>query len=177
MIFVPHRKHIYRPPEPVMGIALLYIRKNLTCFTLLSCFAHSSTLKMEATCSSELSDDFWRTTRYYISGGRHFHYQSHEKFKSLFLSLPCGFQDVVCWSVSWMLHVCFRLISVPRSFRLSDWWVSKIRIALHVGWTAGKRIPNILNTATPSWKRRLRLSPTARKDTNLTYWTPRSHIG
>jgi hypothetical protein len=34
--------------------------------TLVSCLAYSSTLKMEATCSSETSIDFRRTTRRYI---------------------------------------------------------------------------------------------------------------
>jgi hypothetical protein len=37
-----------------------------TFFTLVSSLAYSSTLKMEATCSSELSVDFQRTTRHYI---------------------------------------------------------------------------------------------------------------
>jgi hypothetical protein len=35
-------------------------------FTLVSCSAYSSTLKMEATCSSETSNDFQRITRRYI---------------------------------------------------------------------------------------------------------------
>jgi hypothetical protein len=35
-------------------------------FTLVSCLAYSSTLKMEAICSSETSNDFQRTTRRYI---------------------------------------------------------------------------------------------------------------
>jgi hypothetical protein len=36
------------------------------CFMLASCFAYSSTLKMEATCSSETSVDFLWTTWFYI---------------------------------------------------------------------------------------------------------------
>jgi hypothetical protein len=35
-------------------------------FTLVSCWAYSSTLKMEATCSSETSVGFQRTTRHYF---------------------------------------------------------------------------------------------------------------
>jgi hypothetical protein len=39
-------------------------------FTLVSRFAYSSTLKMEATCPSEISTDFQRTTRRYIPEDR-----------------------------------------------------------------------------------------------------------
>jgi hypothetical protein len=35
-------------------------------FMLVSCLAHSSTLKMKETCSSETSVEFKRTTRRYI---------------------------------------------------------------------------------------------------------------
>jgi hypothetical protein len=35
-------------------------------FTLVSCLAYSSTLKMEVTCSSETWVDFQRTTQHYI---------------------------------------------------------------------------------------------------------------
>jgi hypothetical protein len=38
----------------------------LLVFTLVSCLAYSSTLKMEATCPSETSVDFQRTTWRYI---------------------------------------------------------------------------------------------------------------
>jgi hypothetical protein len=45
-------------------VRILYIKTDLldTCFMLVSCLAYSSTLKMEATCSSETSVDFQRTT-------------------------------------------------------------------------------------------------------------------
>jgi hypothetical protein len=36
------------------------------CFVLVSCLAYSSALKNEATCSSETSDDFQRTTYGFI---------------------------------------------------------------------------------------------------------------
>jgi hypothetical protein len=39
-------------------------------FTMASCLAYSSTLKMDATCSSETSVDFKRTTRRYIPEDR-----------------------------------------------------------------------------------------------------------
>jgi hypothetical protein len=41
-----------------------------TCFTLVSCLAYSSTLKMAATCSSETSVDFQRITWRYIPEDR-----------------------------------------------------------------------------------------------------------
>jgi hypothetical protein len=40
--------------------------RQATCFTLVSCLAYSSTVKMEAKCSSETSVDIQRTTRCYI---------------------------------------------------------------------------------------------------------------
>jgi Kef-type K+ transport system membrane component KefB len=45
-------------------------------FTLVSCSAYSSALKMEATCSSEMSVDFQRTIRHYIP-----------EFRTLFIPL------------------------------------------------------------------------------------------
>jgi hypothetical protein len=45
-------------------------------FTQVSCLAYSSTLKMEATCSSETSLDFHWTTRRYIPEDRNHH--SHD---------------------------------------------------------------------------------------------------
>jgi hypothetical protein len=42
-------------------------------FRLVSCVAYSSTLKMEATCSSETSVDFQQTTQCYIPEDRALH--------------------------------------------------------------------------------------------------------
>jgi hypothetical protein len=42
------------------------------CFILVSCSAYSSTLKMQATCSSETSGDLQRNTRGYIAEDRNF---------------------------------------------------------------------------------------------------------
>jgi hypothetical protein len=52
-----------------------------TCFALGSCLAYSSTLKMEATRSSETSVDFHRTTRRYNPEVRTFHKQRCENLK------------------------------------------------------------------------------------------------
>jgi hypothetical protein len=50
------------------------IRQSLFClplaFTLVSCSAYSSTMKIEATCFSETSVDFQWTTRHYIPVNR-----------------------------------------------------------------------------------------------------------
>jgi hypothetical protein len=53
------------------GIYLIDLQVLLaTCLRLLSCLAYSSTLKMEATCSSETSVDFLQKTRRYIPENR-----------------------------------------------------------------------------------------------------------
>jgi hypothetical protein len=51
-------------------------------FTLISCLAHSSTLKMAATCSSETSVDFKRTTRRYAPEDRALYNHCWENLKS-----------------------------------------------------------------------------------------------
>jgi hypothetical protein len=51
-------------------------------FTLVSCFAYYSTLKMDATCSSETSVDFQQTTRCYIPEDRTLHNHCCENLKS-----------------------------------------------------------------------------------------------
>jgi hypothetical protein len=43
------------------------------CFPLISCFAYFSTLKIEATCSSETLAGFQRTTRRYVPEDRTLH--------------------------------------------------------------------------------------------------------
>jgi hypothetical protein len=53
-----------------------------TCFLLVSCLAYSSTLKMEATCSSEKWVGFQRTTRLYIPEGRTLSNHRCENLKS-----------------------------------------------------------------------------------------------
>jgi hypothetical protein len=58
-------------------------------FTLVSCLPYSLTLKMEVTCSSEMSVDFQRTTLHYIPKVRTLHNHRCENFKSyaIFASL------------------------------------------------------------------------------------------
>jgi hypothetical protein len=51
-------------------------------FTLVSCSAYSSTLKMEAICSSETSVDFQRTTRRYIPEDSNIYNHRCENLKS-----------------------------------------------------------------------------------------------
>jgi hypothetical protein len=51
-------------------------------FTLVSCSAYSSTLKMEATCSSEMSVSFQRTTWRYIPEDRILHNHQCENLRS-----------------------------------------------------------------------------------------------
>jgi hypothetical protein len=51
-------------------------------FTLVSCLAYSSTLKIEATCSSETSVYFQRTTRRYITEDRILHKHRCENVQS-----------------------------------------------------------------------------------------------
>jgi hypothetical protein len=55
--------------------------KQSSALTLVSCLAHSSTLKMEETCSSETSADFQRTTWHYISADRTLHNHCCENLK------------------------------------------------------------------------------------------------
>jgi hypothetical protein len=50
--------------------------------TPVSCLTYSSTLKMEATCSSETSVDFQRTTRPYIPDNRTHHNHRCENLRS-----------------------------------------------------------------------------------------------
>jgi hypothetical protein len=53
-----------------------------TCFTLVSCLAYFSTLKMEAKCSSETSVDFKRITRCCTPENKTPHNHRCENFKS-----------------------------------------------------------------------------------------------
>jgi hypothetical protein len=51
-------------------------------FTSVSCLAYSSVLKMEVTCSFEITADFQRTTRHYIPEQRTLHNHRCENLKS-----------------------------------------------------------------------------------------------
>jgi hypothetical protein len=58
-----------------------------TCFALVSWLTYFSTLRMEATCSSETSVDFQRTTRRYIPEDRTLHNHLYENLKSYLLNI------------------------------------------------------------------------------------------
>jgi hypothetical protein len=62
---------------------------------LLSCMAYTSTLKMEAICSSESSVDFQRTTRRYITEYRTLRHHHCENLKSniLFCLVALDMED------------------------------------------------------------------------------------
>jgi hypothetical protein len=62
-----------------------------TFFTLVSCLANFSILKIEVTCSSETSVDFYRTTRRYNQRSENF--KSYVKFLNLCLLYP-GFATI-----------------------------------------------------------------------------------
>jgi hypothetical protein len=74
-------------PLEVNGLYLL------PAFLLVSFFAYSSTLQMEATCSSELSVDVQRTTQCYIPEHRTLHNHCRENLEYYVIML------VSCWHV------------------------------------------------------------------------------
>jgi hypothetical protein len=78
-----------------------------TYFTLVSRLAYSSTLKMEATCSSVTSVDFQRATRRYIPEDR-----TQNKF--VFDSLPlrsCDFSPFLKIMKYLIVHSCIHSVS------------------------------------------------------------------
>jgi hypothetical protein len=58
---------------------------STACFTLVSCLAYSSTLKMEVTCFQRMSLDFHRTTRRHIAEDRTLRNYRCENLKSSIL--------------------------------------------------------------------------------------------
>jgi hypothetical protein len=90
--------------------------RKISCFppayTLVSCLAYSSTLKMKATCSSETSVDFQRITRRYIPDDRTIHYHRRENLKSyknilvyIFYSLSLIHSQPYAIAFSWWLQI------------------------------------------------------------------------
>jgi hypothetical protein len=63
------------------------IALSVTCVMLLSCLVCSSTVKLEATSSSEKSMDFRRATWRYIPEDRTLHNHRYENLKSYKLTL------------------------------------------------------------------------------------------
>jgi hypothetical protein len=68
---------------------------------VLSCFAYSLTLKVEATCSSKTSVDFQRTTWHYIPQDRTLHNHHYENLKSYISSCNSWYlgQNVILFPV------------------------------------------------------------------------------
>jgi hypothetical protein len=80
------------PTGEPMGTDLLCLPPA---FTLVSCLAYPSNLKMEATCSSQTSVDFQRTTRRYIPEDRTLHNHRCENLKYYSLWTPQRERDVL----------------------------------------------------------------------------------
>jgi hypothetical protein len=70
-----------------------------TSFALASCLPSSPTLKMEATCSSNVSVDFQRTTRRYISKERTFHNHRWEPLILRYLTV-WRYEGINLWTKS-----------------------------------------------------------------------------
>jgi hypothetical protein len=67
---------------PILEIELRLYNSLSICFILVSFLAYSSTLKMEATCSSEMCVDYQQTTRRYVQEDRILHNHRCENVKS-----------------------------------------------------------------------------------------------
>jgi hypothetical protein len=92
-----------------------------TALTLVSCSACSLTLKMEATCSSETSADFQRTTQRYIPEDRILHNQPCENLK-------------FCMSQKYLISVHALLITIfSRTVSSNDNSVYPMRTGLRNG--------------------------------------------
>jgi hypothetical protein len=81
-----HQSHLYKNGHfvksfifwditPCSPLKVDYVREEhfallAACFMLVSCLAYSSTLKMEAICSSKMQDEFQRTAQHYIPESR-----------------------------------------------------------------------------------------------------------
>jgi hypothetical protein len=88
------------------------------CFTLVSCLAYSSTLKIEATYSSEMSVGFQRNIQVYISEDRKFHYCIISvQFKHLQHFVP---KSLCVWKTLWNRTVTGSLLFYVRHRMLHD---------------------------------------------------------
>jgi hypothetical protein len=67
-----------------------------TCFMLIPCLTYSSTLKIEATCSSEMLVKLQRTSQRYISEGRTLHTHQYEDVRSNSY-IPSALGDMFIW--------------------------------------------------------------------------------
>jgi hypothetical protein len=114
-----------------------------TCFTLVSCFVYSSTLKLEATCSSEMSSEFQQTTWHYIPEDRIVHNCCCKNLKSyidwIMLKTVISFlkitnlyakqQTIVSTGPRHFMTTAYSSILPSRGStgRSSKWWPSSVR--------------------------------------------------
>jgi hypothetical protein len=93
------------------------VQKHNHSFTLVFCLAYSSTLKMEATCSSETSVDFQRTTRRYIPEDKTLHNHRCENLK--LYNFIADFEFVRFWINFFRTSCQFHLIDkFPESLHI-----------------------------------------------------------
>jgi hypothetical protein len=91
------------------------------CFTLVSCLGYYSTMKMEATCSSETSVDFQPTTRRYIPEDRTLHNHRCENDRSYTLILNVCVKsvfDAQLTSKKFKYHLFVRVFGKLRQTRV-----------------------------------------------------------
>jgi hypothetical protein len=93
-------------------------------FTLVSCSAYSSTLKMEAICFSETSVDFQRTTWRYIQEDSTLHNQRCENLKSYIFKISFVIPATLIVICIIMNIGCFLVLALDRA-------VSKLSQALN----------------------------------------------
>jgi hypothetical protein len=105
-------------------------------FTLVSCSASSSTLKIEATYSSETSVDFQRATQRYIPGERtlyclflliftltlhshsHFSFPSNLILAAYPMKLVCACYMFRPYHPPWLFSIIIFILPVPSSWKL-----------------------------------------------------------
>jgi hypothetical protein len=75
---------------------------HAACFMLVSCLAYSSTPKMEAICSSQMSGGFQQTTQHHVSKDR---------------TLHNNLQILYIYSWFFTIYFCFRCLSMGMVFR------------------------------------------------------------
>jgi hypothetical protein len=86
-----------------------------TCFMLLSCWAYSSNLNIEATCSSGMSVDFEHTTRHYILEDRTLHNHHCENLRSTYWT-EVMFPVTLQWNV--IVHITSQIVQYHFNTRI-----------------------------------------------------------
>jgi hypothetical protein len=101
-------------------------------FTLISCLAYSSALKMEATCSSETSVDFQRAKRCYIPEDRTLRIKT---------SLTKWHQKTLYFHQTFILHwECRKTATAQLPIRVLA-WISQSSNEVRNGWTSMSILP------------------------------------